>query len=399
MKINFTYIQARKLDGKWSEPTELSFNNISYSVGHPTLSEDGKTLYFSSNMPGGYGGSDIYKSSYDGTNWGEPINLGKTINTPGNEVFPYISNKGKLYFSSQGHQTLGGLDVFMSDNNGGVWSAPVNLAYPMNSSQDDFAIAINDNDTTGYISSNRSGVDQIYEYIQVPTTFVVEGIASLKAGLEPMEGVNITLINKTDGDTARVTTGKDGKFKFNLLPAKSYVLQGTKDGYFNVSESFETGKKAEQKTINLKFEIDEIVESESGTGSGNPADGSETASKTYDVGNVFYDYDKAEIRPDARPTLDKLVKLLNDNPKINIEIQSYSDSRGSASYNQALSNRRAAAVVNYLAGKGIAQKRLQSKGFGESQPVNKCVDGVECTEAEHQKNRRTEFIVLKENKL
>lgn len=394
----FYLYQSRKVDGKWTEPVELPFNSPSYSVGHPSLSADGKTLYFSSNMPGGYGGSDIYKVSYDGTTWGEPINLGKTINTAGNEVFPTISKKGKLYFSSQGHQTLGGLDIFVSENRAGIWSTPVNLAYPMNSSQDDFAIAINDNDTTGYISSDRSGVDMIYEYTQVPSTFVVDGIASLKANSLPIDGVVITLINLTDGDTARVTTGKDGKFKFNLLPSKSYVLKGEKPGHFTVSEAFQTGNKPEPKTINLKFDIDEIVESEGGTGSGIPADGSDTATKTYDIGEVFYDYDKSEIRNDAKPTLDKLVTLLNDNPKIKIEIQSHSDSRGSQSYNNQLSNRRAASVVNYLTSKGINKARLQSKGFGESQPVNKCTDGVECSEAEHQKNRRTEFIVLKEVK-
>src|SRR5690606_9513214 len=214
-----------------------------------------------------------------------------------------------------------------------------------------------------YISSDRSGVDMIYEYTQVPPTFVVEGIASLKANTLPIDGVVITLINLTDGDSARVTTGKDGKFKFNLLPSKSYVLKGNKEGYFTVSEALQTDKKPEEKTINLKFDIDEIVESESGTGSGIPADGSETASKTYDIGEVFYDYDKSEIRNDAKPILDKLVAMLNDNPSINIEIQSHSDSRGSTAYNQGLSNRRAAAVVNYLTSKGIAKTRLQSKGF------------------------------------
>lgn len=395
----FYLYESKKIDGKWSEPKELPFNSPAYSTGHPSLSHDSKTLYFSSNMPGGYGGSDLYKSTYDGTTWGEPINLGKTINTPGNEVFPYISKSGKLYFSSEGHQTLGGLDIFSSENRGGVWSAPINLAYPMNSSQDDFAISINDDGTTGFISSDRSGVDMIYEYIHVPPTFVVEGIASLKSSTMAIDGVEITLINLTDGDTARVTTGKDGKFKFNLLPSKSYVLNGKKEGYFNLSESFKTGAQREEKKINLKFEIDEIVETDSGKGSGIPADGSETAAKTYDIGEVFYDFDKSDIRPDAKPTLNKIVKLLNDNPKINIEIQSHTDSRGTTAYNQGLSNRRAASVVNYLVANGISKNRLKSKGFGESQPVNKCVDGVECSKEEHQQNRRTEFIVLKDAKL
>lgn len=392
----FYLYESRKVDGKWTEPKELPFNNPNYSVGHPTLSSDGKTLYFSSNMPGGYGGSDIYKSTYDGKNWGEPINLGKTINTPGNEVFPHIAKNGKLYFSSEGHQTLGGLDVFVSQENNGIWSTPVNLAYPMNSSQDDFAIYINDDDTTGFISSNRSGVDMIYEFTQVPPTFIVEGIASIKGSELPIDGVEITLINITDGDTARVITSKSGKFKFNLLPKKSYKLIGHKEGYFRVSEEFTTGSKSEEKKINLKFEIDEIVESESGAGSGGTADDdSKAAPKTYDIGEVFYNYDKYDIRSDAKPTLNKLVQLLKDNPDINIEIQSHCDSRGSKEYNQQLSNKRAASVVNYLVENGISKDRLKSKGFGETRPVNRCVDGVECTEEEHQQNRRTEFIVLK----
>lgn len=393
----FYLYTSEKVDGKWQKPKELSFNSPNYSVGHPSLSGDGKTLYFSSNMPGGYGGSDLYKSVYDGETWSEPINLGNEINTPGNEVFPYIHKSGKLYFSSEGHTTLGGLDVFVSESKGGLWSKPVNLAYPLNSSQDDFAIIFNDNDTTGYVSSNRSGEDMIYSFIQMPPIFILQGIASIKADQLPIDGVTITLVNMTDGDTARVTTGEDGKFKFNLLPNKKYAVKGEKEGYFNLSEEFETGSKAIDKNIDFRFEIDEIVESKSGTGSGTPKDGSETAQKVYDIGNVFYDFDDARIRNDAKPTLDKLSRLLKDNPGISIEIQSHSDARGSDNYNLALSNRRAKAVVDYLVQSGVAKNRLKSKGFGESQPVNKCVDGVECSEEMHQKNRRTEFIVL-ENK-
>lgn len=394
----FYLYSSNKVDGKWSAPKQLPFNNPSYSVGHPAFSPDDKTLYFSSNMPGGYGGSDLYKASFDGTTWGEPINLGKTLNTSGNEVFPYVSKKGTLYFSSEGHRTLGGLDVFMSKNHGGVWSAPVNLAYPLNTSQDDFGVMVNDDDVTGLVSSNRSGVDMIYEFKAVPPTFVVDGIASLKSTGKPIDGVLITLINETDGDSARVTTSTKGEFNFNLQQSKKYILKGAKEGYFTVSKSFETSNKSEEKKMNLVFDIDEIVESESGTGSGNPQDGSATANKTYDIGNIFYDYDKSEIRPDAKPIMNKLVTMLNDNPKINIEIQSHCDSRGGNAYNQALSNRRAASVVDYLVSKGISKNRLQSKGFGETQPVNKCVDGVECTDAEYQQNRRTEFIVVKNTK-
>ena len=393
----FYLYSSEKKEGKWSEPKELSFNDPNYSVGHPALSEDGKTLYFSSNMPGGYGGSDLYKSTYDGEKWSEPLNLGNTINTPGNEVFPSLARDGRLYFSSEGHETLGGLDVFVSESKGGIWTKPVNLAYPLNTSQDDFSILFDKGDTTGFVSSNRSGEDMIYSFVQMSPIFILEGIAALKSDKAAIEGVQITLINETDGDSARVTTGKDGKFKFNLLPNSKYTVKGEKEGYFNLTEEFETGNESLEKTIDFNFEIDEIVESKSGTGSGTPDDGSETAKKTYDVGEVFYDYDSSDIRADAKPTLDKLVRLLQDNPKISIEIQSHCDSRGSQAYNVGLSNRRAQSVVNYLISKDVSKNRLKSKGFGKAQPVNHCRTGVECSEEEHQVNRRTEFIVL-ENK-
>lgn len=394
----FYLYSSKKIDGKWQNPKELPFNNPSYSVGHPALSEDGKTLYFSSNMPGGYGGSDLYKSTYDGETWSEPINLGNVINTAGNEVFPTVGKDGKLYFSSEGHITLGGLDVFMTESKGGIWSKPINLNYPLNSSNDDFAIVFNDGDSTGFVSSNRSGSDMVYSFDRISAVFILQGIAALKSDKVPIKDVIITLINVTDGDTARISTPADGKFKFNLLPNKTYTVLGNKEGYFNLSETFQTGNKSLEKNIDFGFEIDEIVASKSGTGSGQPKDGSETAKKVYDIGEVFYDYNDHNIRADAKPTLDKLVKLLKDNPKISIEIQAHCDSRGSEAYNIALSNRRAKSVVDYLVANGIAKNRLKSKGFGESQPVNKCVDGVECTEQEHQKNRRTEFIVLDEKR-
>jgi len=391
----FFLYTSNKTEEGWSEPEKLPFNRVDYSIGHPSLTYDGKTLYFSSDMPGGYGGSDIYKSTYDGSKWSEPINLGSTINTPGNEVFPHADKNGKLYFSSEGHQTLGGLDVFMSKNLAGVWTAPVNLAYPLNSSSDDFAISINEDDTTGFVSSNRSGVDMVYEYVKVPLTYILNGIAVKKADGLPMEGVNITLINYTDGDTALTRTKRDGLFSFNLLPDKEYKVVGQKAGFFTVSKEFETGSQRLRKDIELEFAIDEIVVSESGTGSGKPKDGSATAAKVYEIGEIYYDFNKSDIRPSEQPSLDKLAQLLKDNPELKIEIQAHCDARGTDQFNLDLSNRRAKSVVNYLVKKGVPSKNLKSKGFGESQPVNDCIDGVECSEAQHQGNRRSEFIVLK----
>jgi len=390
----FFLYMSKKEDGKWSDPVKLPFNNVDYSIGHPSLSEDGGTLYFSSDMPGGYGGSDLYKSTYDGSNWSQPVNLGSAINTPANEVFPHVDKKGKLYFSSEGHRTLGGLDVFISEQIAGVWSSPINLAYPLNSSRDDFAILVNEDDTTGFVSSNRSGIDMIYEYQRIPAVFVLKGIAKKKADNLPINDVTITLINFTDGDTAIYTTDEKGDFRFSLLPEKKYKVVGEKPGFFTLSEEFETDKTRIEKEITLSFEIDEIVSSEEGTGSGNPKDGSATAAKVYEIGDIFYDYDKANISPSAQPALDKLAKLLKDNPEVKIEIHSHADARGGDSYNLNLSNRRAQSVVDYLVRKGVSKANLGSKGFGESQPVNKCIDGVECSEAEHQENRRSEFIVV-----
>jgi outer membrane protein OmpA-like peptidoglycan-associated protein len=390
----FFLYTSKKVDGEWTDPVKLPFNSVDYSIGHPTLSKDGKTLYFSSDMPGGYGGSDLYKSTYDGSSWSQPVNLGSTVNTPANEVFPHIAHNGKLYFSSEGHRTLGGLDVFMTEQVGGVWSGPINLAYPLNSSRDDFAIMVNEDDTTGYVSSNRSGVDLVYDYQRIPAIFILKGMAAQKANGMPIEDVTITLINFTDGDTAIYTTDETGKFRFSLLPEKKYKVIGEKPGFFTLTEEFETDRSRTEKQIDLSFEIDEIIASEEGTGSGNPVDGSATAAKVYDIGEIYYEYDKSDIRPNAQPALDKLAKLLKDNPTVKIEVHSHADSRGSDTYNMALSNRRAQSVVNYLIRKGVAKQNLSSKGFGESQPVNNCIDGVECSEEKHQENRRSEFIVV-----
>jgi len=390
----FFLYTSNKVDGKWSDPEKLPFNSVDFSIGHPTLSQDGKTLYFSSDMPGGYGGSDLYKSTYDGSSWSQPVNLGSTINTPANEVFPHIAHNGKLYFSSEGHRTLGGLDVFVSQQVAGVWASPINLAYPLNSSRDDFAIMVNENDTTGFVSSNRSGVDMVYDYQRIPAIFVLEGMAAQKSNNLPIENVKITLVNFTDGDTAIFNTDETGEFRFSLLPDKKYKVIGEKPGYFTLSKEFETDRSRTEKEINLLFEIDEIIASEEGTGSGNPMDGSATAAKVYDIGEIYYEYDKSDIRPSAQPALDKLAKLLKDNPDVKIEVHAHADSRGGDSYNLALSNRRAQSVVDYLIGKGVAKANLSSKGFGESQPVNKCIDGVECSEEKHQENRRSEFIVV-----
>ena len=383
---NFALFISEKDGEKWSEPKPMPFNDPSYSVGHPALSPDGNTLYFSSDMPGGYGGSDIYKSTYDGEKWSEPINLGETINTPGNEVFPFAKSEDHIYFSSEGHQTLGGLDIQEAIKSGSTWSEPRNLAYPINSSRDDFSIVVSEDDTTGYVSSNRSDIDMVYEWVKVPPVLFVEGMAKKKADGMPVEGAKITLKNLTDESEQTFTTDADGEFKLFLSPNTDYKIFGEKGGYFTQSYDISTGEKSQEETLDLVFEMDEIVESPGG---------GEPNVKTYDVGNVYYDYDESHIRKDAEPVLNKLVRLLQDNPDINIELQSHTDCRGSNAYNDRLSRRRANSVIKYLKNKGIDKKRLDSRGFGETKPKVECPDCEnDCSEEEHQENRRTEFIVL-----
>lgn len=378
---NFGLFETRLVDGEWTEPKPMPFNSLDYSVGHGSLSADGKTLYFTSDMPGGQGGSDLYVSTHDGTNWSSPTNLGSTINTGGNEVFPTFENDTILYFSSDGQPTLGGLDIFKTVKNGNGWSTPSNMNFPINSTADDFTILINDDDTTGYLTSNRRGNDRIFYFEEVPPVLIVSGNAIMKDSGDPLSGVEVTLFNKTD-DTQRSTmTGADGKFKFHLRPDKEYRVEGAKDGFFTQSEEFSTKGKDQSETMDLVFEMDQIVIG------GDPP-------KFYTVDNIYYDYDEYVIRPDAAKELDKLATLLKDNDNLVIELHSHTDSRATKAYNQKLSNQRAKAAVDYLVSKGIPEHRLQYKGFGESRLLNHCKDDVECTEEEHQENRRTEFIIV-----
>jgi peptidoglycan-associated lipoprotein len=365
-------------NGKWSDPKALHFNSTDYSVGHGSLTPDGKTLYFTSDMPGGFGGSDLYVTTFDGTSWSIPKNMGDQINTSGNEVFPSVHTEDILYFSSDGWASLGGLDIFKVERDGDNWSSPKNLNFPLNSTSDDFSYIINKDDTTGFLSSNRGGVDRIFEWAKVAPKIMVEGICLNKTTGTPLSGVAVKLINKTDGTERVVMSGDDGKFNFNLRADKEYRVEGTKDNYFTQSHDFNTLGVKEEKTIRLEFSFDEIVVG---------------GDKKYTVENIYYDYDKWDIRPDAAQELNKLVKMLNDNKTIKIELHSHTDTRASSQYNLNLSNQRAKAAVDYLISQGIDASRVKSKGFGKSKLINRCKDGVECSEEEHQQNRRTEFIV------
>lgn len=376
--------EAIRKDTAFREVSSVSsLNNKDYSTGHPTLSKDGETMYFASDMPGGQGGSDIYVSKKINGSWAQPQNLGSSINTSGNESFPMLWKDSVLYFSSEGHYGQGGLDVFYSSKQiDGSWKQAQNMGYPFNSSYDDFGVALDDEGTAGLLSSNRNTQntqqDQIYSFTINDLRFTLEGIAVDKQSQQPIPGVVVELTNRKTGKKEKVTTTEDGKFFFKLDPNTDYSVVGSKDSYFTNTEPVSTvGKvQSENMYVKLKLEMEQII-----------------VNKPIVLENIYYDLDKYDIREDAAVGLDKLVKIMDDNPEISIELSSHTDSRADDRYNMTLSQRRAEAAVNYIVTKGVSKGRITAKGYGETVLVNKCANKVPCTEEEHQANRRTEFKV------
>lgn len=378
---NLQLFRAELVGDKWTNVTSMPFNSDEYSCGHPSLSSDDKTLYFISDMPGGAGGTDIYKTSFDGTAWSKPENLGNVINTSGNEMFPYIHSDGTFYFSSDAHNNLGGLDVFMSSYDGKKWLQVENLNYPLNTSKDDFAFVLNPDNKTGYVSSNRGEGDKIYEITKNEPTFILSGVVSQKGkpGLM-IDSAVIEIQNLTDKTKEYVLTNKSGFYKIKLKSKSEYLIKASKPMYFSVTEPKNVcmiGKKISEN-FTANFELDQII-----------------IEKPIVLENIYYDLDKWFIRPDAAKELDRLVQLMFDNPTLSIELSSHTDSRAGDQYNLVLSDKRAKAAVEYVASKGIDKSRMRWKGYGESKLVNQCKNDVKCTEEEHQQNRRTEFKAIK----
>jgi len=377
------YIQAR-IYGKWQIPESFAYNNVKkYSVGHAVLSNEGNVLYFVSDMPGGKGGTDIWYSEIqpDGS-WGRVQNAGFRINTVGDELFPTIGPDGTLYFSSDGHPGMGGLDVFSSQGSLNQWSKPVNMRYPLNSPGDDFSLII-DETQSGYISSNRingKGGDDIYSfsYIKPKSTLTVAGVVYDKKTKEILPDASVTIYDSNNTILARQESKPDGSFSFQLSKPDSYRLQGTKNSFYPDTLGINVKDLIANETLKVSLYLDPLLEK----------------GKTFRLNPIFYNFDKYNIREDASYVLDELLRTMHENPTLKIELASHTDCRGTDAYNEELSQNRAQSVVDYLVSRGISRDRMIAKGYGESQLINRCSDGVDCSEAEHQENRRTEFTVL-----
>jgi len=374
------------------------FNNDAYSVGHPAISADGHKLIFSSNKPGGKGQSDLYVSELVGEKWSEPVNLGSELNTFGNEVFPYLANDTTLIFASDGHPGFGGLDLFQANLVNGKWTKPWNLKRPINSAYDDFSLVFTSSMTAGLFSSNRpggSGSDDIYafrNYIQTPvapkseplsvevpkiTSAILGGFVKAKADNSPVVEATVFVMNPVSRNVLVLKTNPDGYFEFRATNGIDYQIKAMKNGYFPdcITFGLSTDNTVEKIALPNNLILDQY-----------------SINQIFVVENIYYDLNKWDIREDAKASLDELVKTLKQNP-INVELGSHTDCRASAAYNKTLSQNRAESAVKYLVSKGIDPARLTAKGYGESKLINKCADGIPCTESEHQSNRRTEFKI------
>ncbi|ESU18890.1 outer membrane lipoprotein omp16 precursor [Flavobacterium cauense R2A-7] len=390
-KVNKLKIYKATLkDGKWEDIKELPFNNDNYSVAHPALSADEKTLYFSSDMPGTLGASDIFKVAINGDGtFGTPENLGSGINSPLRETFPYVTDKNVLYFSSDDHLGIGGLDVFEAKmNKDGSYTSVRNVGAPINSPKDDFGYIVNTKTHVGYFTSNRDGgvgSDDIYKFQENVCEQLIRGtITDMQTALA-LPGAKVSLFDANMELIKAVEADDKGDFAFeeNIECDKKYYVRAEKTDYetkeINVSVPLKSGETRADIALEKR-----VMPIENGT----------DLAKIFDISIIYFDLDKWNIRPDAAVDLEKIIAVMEKYPKMKVDIRSHTDSRQTHKYNERLSDRRAKSTLEYMVKNGIDRSRLTAKGFGETQLINGCSDGVNCSEADHQKNRRSEFIVL-----
>ena len=391
--------KASLVDEKWTNEVELPFNSNEYSVAHPALSPDDKTLYFASNMPGTLGASDLYKVSIDGESYGEPENLGPVFNTEARETYPFMSDENELYFASDGQLGLGGLDIFVSKmEEDGTFKEIHNVGAPVNGKSDDFALLIDTQTKYGFFTSNRDGgqgSDDIYKFKEnVPLEYNCEQTLAIavidQETREVIPNAQVTLLDENMQAIEQVFADENGKYTFDKSKVecdKDYTVRVTGiNGYSSKEKPVHTGKKTGETFVEIPLEknIKQI-----GTGTDLAA--------TFGIQNILFDLDKSFIRKDAAAKLAILVEVMNDYPTMKIDVRSHTDSRQTHEYNERLSDRRAKSTIAWIVKKGIAKDRLTGRGYGETQLLNECADGVDCTEEQHQKNYYPRDVKLKNN--
>lgn len=402
--------------GEWVNIIPMPFNNVEYSVGHPALSPDEKTLYFISDMPGGYGQTDIFKVSINQSGFGNPENLGWKINSPAKEFSPFIDGE-VIYFSSDKDGGMGGFDVYAS-RLVDYTPEPILLNAPINSSADDITFIINSKTRKGYVSSNRGGGkgdDDIYSFVEEePVVFkcrqLITGEVRDQNTTEIIRGA-VVAIKDTDGNIVQeVVVDEEGVFELEAYCDTSYQLEGSKEGYTTQRKTLTTSMEADKKLkLLILLGTGEILEQKEapvavvsedkpeGLPEVLPEEIVKVRPSTYvvNIEPIYFELNSSYLNKEAKKELDKVVELMNRYPEMIIESGSHTDSRGIVGYNTWLSTRRASSTVNYIIERGVDPSRITGKGYGESQLINGCSDGVDCTEAQHAMNRRTEFVIIK----
>lgn len=390
-KVTLVKIYKATLENdKWTNIKELPFNSNNYSTAHPSLSLDEKTLYFASDMPGTVGQSDIFKVSIDEKGeYGTPQNLGKSINTEGKETFPYISNENEIYFASDGHPGLGGLDVFVGQiEQDGTISDIENLGADVNSPKDDFAYTIDTATRKGYFSSNKDGgqgSDDIYKFLEtrrLKCSQELYGLITDEATGMILPGAKVSLFDRNLDLKKTFIADATGNYTFQVECDETYYVRAEKPDYNTKEVSIKIPDKTGKTNLPIALEPAKCK----------VAIGDDLG-KCFGIKMIYFDLDKSNIREEAALDLEKILDVLNENPKMKLDIRSHTDSRASHQYNEALSDRRAKSTIEWLIKNGVNKNRLTGRGYGETQLVNQCSDGVKCTEEQHQANRRSEFII------
>jgi len=374
-RTGFIYLfRATKENGKWTNIQPVPFNGETWSTGNPAITKDGKTLYFASNRKGSLGGTDIWKVDVLGNNkYSDPVNLGPKVNTEGRENFPFITEDNKLFFASDGRKGLGALDIFMIDLARG--GEAINLGMPVNSPQDDFSFTFNTDQNFGFFSSNRSGVDKIYQALPICGVETLIAVKDAKSG-KALANARVSILDDRNNVIETRTADAQGVVSYGVDCNKPYVIQAAMEGYVNNTVPV---AKTNGGVVNITANLDPIAGIITKDGVA--------------LSDIFFEFNKSNITKEGAFELDKLVEALKSNPGMVIMAKAHTDNRGSEEYNLNLSDQRAKATVQYVLSKGISKERISGQGYGESQPKVDC--GENCTEEQHAANRRIEFLFVK----
>lgn len=382
--------QASLENGKWDNVKEVPFNSNNYSTAHPALSLDEKTLYFSSDMPGTFGQSDLYKVKIneDGS-FGSPENLGNTINTEGRETFPSVTDENEIYFASDGHPGLGGLDIFVSKiNPDGTFGRVQNIGEKANSNKDDFAYLIDTKTRRGFFTSNRDGgqgYDDIYKFLETKRLLCQQELYGEITDLETkalLTDAKVSLFDSRFNLVSVTNSDEKGNYSFTVECGKTYNVRAEKIEYTTKEQKVTVDDKRGKTHLPIALE----------KATCKVAIGDDLG-KCFGIKMIYFDLDKYDIRREAAFDLEKILDVLSQNPTMKLDIRSHTDSRQTFKYNEVLSEKRAKSTINWLIKNGVDPSRLTGRGYGETQLVNQCADGVKCSEEEHQLNRRSEFII------